>query len=261
MIHFIEKKFFSRFEHLINVFEKFDLKYQVVEVLKTKIKFEPVDTTQIYCWGSVRMAHLAKKYGWTPGSLYNTDHDYRVYSQYYKENMLNWDSQIIGFADDFKEPGFLFHVRPCEDTKTFTGMVSTRSAWDEYVTWRLNGKKSKLKKDTPIQISSLKEIYEEIRFFIVDGKIITASTYRKNDRMFLQENNEPILYDFVNDMIKLYQPANSFVMDIAKTKNGLKIIELNCINCSGFYDVDMQKLVMAIENKFNNYENIYNRTN
>lgn len=43
-----------------------------------------------------------------------------------------------------------------------------------------------------------------------------------------------------------YQPDKAFVIDIANTDNGLKIVELNCINCSGFYEADIQKIIMNL---------------
>lgn len=52
----------------------------------------------------------------------------------------------------------------------------------------------------------------------------------------------------MNDMIKLYQPGRAFVIDVALTDDGLKIVELNCINCSGFYEADIQKIIMSLNN-------------
>ena len=50
-------------------------------------------------------------------------------------------------------------------------------------------------------------------------------------------------------MIKLFELNKGFVMDLALTENGWKIIECGCINCAGFYEADMQTLLMAIEEK------------
>jgi hypothetical protein len=52
-------------------------------------------------------------------------------------------------------------------------------------------------------------------------------------------------------MVDLWQPARAFVIDIALTDDEddgwCKVIEVNNINSSGFYSIDMQKFVMAIE--------------
>ena len=41
---------------------------------------------------------------------------------------------------------------------------------------------------------------------------------------------------------------NTYVIDFCRTDTGLRIIETNCINVSGSYDADFQKLAEAIEN-------------
>lgn len=259
MIFFIEKQFHSKMEQLIKAIEFHGYEYQLVHIVPftKEIVHEPVDHKNIFCFGSVKMAHIASYLGWKPGSLYNANHDYRVYSQYYKENMLNWDSQIIGIGDDFKEPGYLFHARPCEDTKLFTGQIFTKESWNEMVDYHFRNPETqgtmKVDINTPVQISKLKNIYREIRFFIVDKQIVTASQYQLNNRLITErvnEHKEPELFEFANRMIQLYQPADGFVMDIAVTDNGLKIVELNCLNCSGYYDVDLYELTYKVYNFF-----------
>ena len=53
-----------------------------------------------------------------------------------------------------------------------------------------------------------------------------------------------------------YLPAHflniSFVIDICLVDNEWKIVECGCINCAGFYKADLQKLLMSLEDNFNN---------
>ncbi len=255
MLHFLQKNIFKdiHYDNLITTIQKFGYDYQIVEFFpnSTELKYEPIESKNVFCWGSVKLARFANKYNWNPGSLFNENHDYRVYSQYYKENLLNWDSQVINFEDNFIEPGFVFHARPCEDSKSFTGQIFTKESWNEFVLKALNDPISRLKKETPVQISKVKEIYKEVRFFIINGKIITASQYKLGNSMIFEENNESYLHDYVTEMISIYQPAVAFVMDIALCKEGLKIVEINCINSSGFYEINLQKLVFEIHDFFN----------
>ena len=51
-------------------------------------------------------------------------------------------------------------------------------------------------------------------------------------------------------MVDIYQLADAFVIDVCRTKDGLKIVECNCINCSGFYNIDEQKLIVSLEENF-----------
>ncbi len=198
------------------------------------------------------MANIAKDYKWSPGSFLNDNHDYRIYSQYYKENMLNWDSKILQFGDKFEAPGYLFFARPCEDTKTFTGQVFTKESWDEFVQYHLtNGHTTTLCATTSIQVCSLKDIQREIRCWVVKGKVVTASQYRINEKTIYSECTEPFILDYAQSMVDLYCPADAFIIDIAMVDDKLKIVEINCINCAGFYDCNLQKLVEKLEDNFN----------
>lgn len=102
-----------------------------------------------------------------------------------------------------------------------------------------------------VQVASVKNILNEIRFWIVKGKIATASVYNVGGNYYLSDIIDNDAYDFVNQMVSLYQVNDTFVMDICLTDNGYKIVECNCTNSAGFYKSDMQKLIMSLEDTFN----------
>jgi hypothetical protein len=39
---------------------------------------------------------------------------------------------------------------------------------------------------------------------------------------------------------------NNYVLDVFRTDKGLKVGELNCLHCSGWYAINSQKVVAAI---------------
>ena len=53
--------------------------------------------------------------------------------------------------------------------------------------------------------------------------------------------------EFCKRMIDIFQLAKAFIIDVALTDNGCKIVECGCINCAGFYNADIQKLLIALE--------------
>lgn len=92
-----------------------------------------------------------------------------------------------------------------------------------------------MSKDQLIQVGTVKKIYKEARIWIVGSKVVTSSYYRYGANVEYTENVEPEGLEFAQSMVDLYQVADSFVMDICLTTDGWKIVEINCINCSGFY--------------------------
>lgn len=95
----------------------------------------------------------------------------------------------------------------------------------------------------------VKKIYREARFYIVDDKIATYSTYKLGNAIIHTAETPPGMVKFAQRMIDIWCPARTFVIDIALIDSDPpeKIVELRCINAAGFYDIDIQKFVMAIE--------------
>jgi len=254
MFYLIQENTFNEKGHtrLLKALDRLDLLY---EIIKVKPFIEELDFKtnykNIFCFGGLKMSRLAPQYGWNPGVIMTNNHDFTVYRNHYQENLLNYDSKICQFGEDFGWANGPYFIRPCKDTKSFSGQVFDLITWTEF---RYSALKdihySQLTADTLIQVSSTKRIQKEFRFWIVNGKIITGSQYKSGRRPYFNSAVDPEAIYFCEDMLKIYQLANAFVMDIGLVNDQWKIVECGCINCAGFYEADMQKLVMALENTF-----------
>jgi hypothetical protein len=270
MIYAIQEGLFrgNHEERLVNTLRRFDFdvhffkhipftkELQWIQVEHSELKnayrtasfmvpVEPPKGKNVMAFGSVRFSHFAHEFGWKPGSFYNDNHDYRVYSEHYRENMLNWDSRIQRLADPVEEE--FFFARPTGDTKTFKGETYGKKMWEFCVDVALtNGADP----NELVQICSPKEIMQEIRCFVVKGKVITASFYKFGDRVAYQECFDEDILSFAQEMVDHFQLADAFVIDVCRTDKGLKVVECGCINCCGFYDINEQKLIEALEASF-----------
>ena len=257
MYYLIQENTFKEenYNVLAETLNRFNLPYEIIKVRPFLEDFEfKTNRKDIFCFGSVKMSRLAKKYNWFPGSLLNENHDYRVYSKFYKENLLNYDSKIQKFGDNIELD--IFFARPCEDTKTFTGKVFDQYSWNEFKeNFFKSGQISTLTNETEIQISSVKNITKEFRFWIVDNNVVTGSLYRMGSWITRSEVIDEGALEFCKEMIKIYQLADAFVMDICEiiinNNREYKIIECGCINSAGFYKANMSKLIESIEIKWN----------
>ena len=256
MLYIIQKNIFreSNYNLIFVALEKLGLDYEIVEYNDDTASFNfHTERKDVFPFGSVKMAKLSAELDWYPGSLFGKNHDYMIYKDFYKENLLNYDSEIKMFGDELEwNQDEIKFIRPCKDSKLITGGLFTKIKWEDLVN---NRKSSEFFKKSMlfdlIQLGSPKKIYKEARIWVVDGKVITSSYYRFGDNVMYEENVEPEGLEFAQNMINLYQVAEAFVMDICFTPDGWKIVEINCINCSGFYKGDLQKVLIALENKYN----------
>ena len=258
MYYVIQENMFREYHYntLVNYLKRYNLEYETV-------KYRPfggdlqvkTDRKDVWFFGSVNGAQSAMGYGWRPGSLYNDSHDFEAYGPKYGEHMLNHDAIVINADDPLPDtlPEYFF-ARPTKDTKVFSGQMFSKDSWNDYINeLKANSTLGHLTGETKILVAPCKgPIQQEIRCWIVDGKPVTISQYKIGSRvnmLNMDNNGEAIV--FTKDMCKLFCPADAFVLDICLYEDEYKVVEINCINCSGFYDGDMSKLIQALENKFN----------
>ena len=261
MYYIVQEKLYREDEwyDLISALDRLDLEYEIVKLRPFIDDFEfKTDRKDVFCFGSLKMARLTPKYGWNPGCIMTKNHDFNVYKEFYKENLLNYDSKIYKIGDEFTWNGDFF-VRPVLDTKIFNGRPYTMEDWKKESKRLLtNSEKDKengviniVTKDTEIQVSHLKNIQKEFRFFIVGGRIITGSLYKEGYFVRYDNRVDEGAKEFCKKMLDIYQLADSFVMDICLIGDEYKIIECGCINCAGLYKINIQSLLMAIEDYYN----------
>lgn len=152
-----------------------------------------------------------------------------------KHNFINNDA-IICHSKDIKWLEEEYFIRPLEDTKSFNGGIYNKNS---------------LVFEGMILYSTLKHITREYRFFVIDNNIITGSLYKVNGRL----ETSPIIDDhalaFVHTMIEKFNYPG-YVIDVAAIDHEYKIMELNCFNASGFYDINLYKYIMAVEDYYSN---------
>ena len=270
MHYIIQENTFSETNYnvLIDTLEKLKLSYEIVRVLPYVDDIVPLDLitvdenyefksvrNDVFCFGSIKMARVAKKHNWHPGSLLNENHDYRVYSLFYRDNLLNFDSKVQKFSEPIEIEGDFF-VRPCEDSKVFTGKVFNKAEWNTFVSnFFKRGESTTLTNDTEIQVCSSKIITKEWRFWVVGGNVVTGSLYRMGEWINYSELVDGGALEFCKEMVKLFELAEAFVIDICEVLNEdevaqYKIVECGCINSAGFYKSNMPMLIDALETYF-----------
>jgi len=277
MYYLIQENLYSEKHHetLIHNLERMGLEYELVKLIPfvNEIDFK-TDRKDVFVFGAIKMAHIANTFGFVPGSMHNKNHDLEVYGPIYGQHMLNHGSHIMKFDSPLPEDKQwdMFFGRSCEDDKAIPGQVFMRHSWNEYIEQKLDGRKMfedetqeavdermRLLRSKNVMISPLKEIVREVRCWIVGGKVITMSEYKIGRRVVYKNvDHEDWLREIVQHFVDIYQPAEAFVMDVCEVfdenfnNNGeVYIVEINCINCAGFYDGNTQLMLNALEEHFN----------
>lgn len=203
--------------------------------------------------GGYTMARISNKYNWKPGTFNNDNFNYQVWIEKYgKLNMLNGDAIFCKIKDAPEHYNTNIFVRPLHDNKAFSGKVFSIEEFINFKNKIISGeiRYQTLNEETEIIISKPTKIYHENRFYVVDSKIVTHSLYKRAGVIYYDRNVDPVIKEFANDMINIWKPSSSFVIDIADTEYGLKIVELNNINSAGLYDADVYSIIGSFEEAY-----------
>lgn len=208
-------------------------------------KFEPKDTSNIFVLGSYRLSRMATERSFHPGSFSNEHFNYASWTQHWtKDNMLNGE-YLQQKVTEIKIPDHWESVfaRPLEDDKLITGGLFKK----EDLLMALEKKVTENHKDKYLILSEPKTILAEYRFFVIDKKVITGSLYKIRGQLITSDSIDPEAMLYAQQMVDLWTPSTAFVIDIALTDKGPKIIEVNNISSAGLYKSDVSKLVISME--------------
>ena len=107
--------------------------------------------------------------------------------------------------------------------------------------------------ETTILLSDPVKLDSEYRVFVVNRNVVDICLTHVDGHLRpsrIEDSLYTRISEFVNFSMRIYAPHHSFVIDVAFVDNEIKIVEYNCLNCSGFYMINAQKVFKALlENK------------
>lgn len=204
-------------------------------------------------YGSNVMVDVVKNYGWKPGWFDVPDKETDAYG-YFGKDYINSDMLVCN-TDNYIQSLKLFGMYDMEfyfmkpnDQKYFPGTIVDKKMMPFVI--ESQGKHFGTPDVYDICISRVKKIEAEWRFFVVGRTIVDGSKYHAEElKLDVKQGYDPQARTFAENMIGKYHPLkDNFVIDIAKMKNGdYKVVEINCLNSSGFYKVDLKSLLIHLK--------------
>lgn len=230
---------------LFETLKRFGIPHQIVEVAHDTIQPDVSHDGPIIINGSVMLSNIAVKRGWHPGSLMTAAFSYDVWYPLLRHHLLNHDATFTTIADAAPTMERFF-VRPLLDDKSFDGQVMRLKQFRKWQA-KVIKKQGTLDPETKIFYASVKRVGQEHRHFIVDGKVVSSSSYKLNGVANQSHIVDDDIVRFAERMAAIWQPARAFVLDTYLSDDELGIVEMGGICSAGFYQADIQKIVMALD--------------
>lgn len=227
----------EKIKELINILEKAGIDYDLVYPFENKVVkqdktlYHYDDDEKYFVCGSyslTRNVYKERKEAVFSLDKYKFDDFIAIFGS---ENFVNHDAKIVNYKKIVWED-YAYFLRPVNDDKSFNGGVYSKN--------------DVINCHEDVIVAKVKKINKEHRFFIIDGKIVTASLYKVNGLISTSDVIDEGAIEFAESMIKKVN-FPGFVIDIATIGNEYKIVELNCLNASGFYEINLYKLIDSVE--------------
>lgn len=150
---------------------------------------------------------------------------------------LNGEGFLLRASDVGDHLKYPMHLRPDSEDKAFAGKVYSAEDWEDLY--------PSLSPDLQCWASIPQEIEAEWRCWVVDGKVVEISQYRKAGQHFRQAVFDPLLFRQAQAFANSYTPARHVVMDLAEVKGKFRLVEFNPFYSSGWYAADIPKILDA----------------
>lgn len=202
-------------------------------------------------YGSTALINVAADLGWR-GCFFNEGNFKYSAAVANRSDMLNGGVMTVREALsmlDRCQPDDLRFVRPDNDLKSFSGQVLNASYLTHMLRTALAGASTlcnKLSPDDNIVVSEVADIYHEHRWFIVGRKVVSGSLYRDRGQLVLKPVADSCSLYQAQELADIWLPHDCCVMDTAGTDHGTRVVEFNCINCSGMYANDPRTIFNAM---------------
>ncbi|ASV44292.1 hypothetical protein PBI_SCTP2_277 [Salicola phage SCTP-2] len=171
-----------------------------------------------------------------------------------KNYFLNSDAIFVPFGMlkynynvyfEMFDTGKLF-IRPDSGSKTFSGITIEYNDLEHELNTIMQ--LSSMMDHEWIMISSVKDIIDEYRYFIIDGQVIAQTQYMHKSNVYMDtitdDDCDQLAYLVANNSLQI---DVAYVCDIAKLDDGsCRIVEFNSICSSGFYSANIDNIVKSL---------------
>lgn len=212
---------------------------------------------QTCLFGSTKLIKLSlkNKLPTNANIFYDCDKfDANHYVKWLKRHLLNTNAQYIKWGKIknliVDRPVF---VKPSSDIKYFAGRVlepsKSRTVEQQILDHQY------IDSDITDNIicmwttDIIDHIQNEYRVVVIDNKIWDICQYRENDQTIhrkIHDDTANYIMGYVECIQQIYSPHKHYVIDIARVGNTLKVIEYNCLNCSGLYELNRGNIYSTI---------------
>lgn len=197
---------------------------------------------RIVCMGPSFVPRIAIETTWRPGIYFDpATFRWSVMAERWRGLMFTPDGAVTTVREVLEElerSGPLF-VRPDEDSKAFDGGTYADAS-------ELRAALGRNDLAVTVVRGRATAVDAEWRCFVVGGKVIDASEYRRAGSPSFHCGAPARVLDLVDQALARWSPAPVTCIDVASSGGHFGIVEANCFNAARFYAADAGTVLAAV---------------
>lgn len=155
-----------------------------------------------------------------------------------KRHALNWNGSYYLHASQLSEREIGMFCRSNNGDKEWAGQLIKSNADIQLI-------KSQVMEDEMMFVAPKTDIANEWRIWMANGQPMACTKYHNEFCDYIENGgSDDGAVDFSIEIAdRMYEPDERYVIDVAYTPDGYKVIEYNSYSTSGFYDVNPIELI------------------
>lgn len=203
---------------------------------------------KIIPYGSTSLIKMFAKSNLDKSGFFFNEQNLRT-SKWIKElgnKMLNYDAEVMSLAEAMKmEENKIFFMKPDNDLKDFSGCTVNSGGIKKFYN-EVSAGGFTFDTSIPVVLCSPKNTGWEWRLFMIKDRIVASSSYKLKEMLNQTKAVPKEVEYFATNAAQTWRPDDVYVMDICESDDGLKVVEFNCFNASGFYKCDVDAVVKEV---------------
>lgn len=201
------------------------------------------------------VTRVANERRWNPGAFCTVDNYlFSSYSVHLGSFLLNSEYAMLPFGELNRQREWLFNtfgqngsifVRPDSPLKLFTGQIAKSETFDadlEYMAFY------EFPPSSLVVVSSPKQILAEWRFVIVNGRVVTGSEYKRDDKFGTRPDVDENARQYAETVAgNGYQPDPVWILDVCQTDDrSFHLLEIGGFSFADLYASDMDLIAKHV---------------
>jgi hypothetical protein len=226
------------------------------QVLRPTKAIPFADDDSVFVYGSMNLCRwLLSNQKWPKLAWYNFNRlRCQSYYAHWGPFLLQQKREFMPLAEVHRRRDWLYQVfgrddrifiRPDDNTKSFPGGIVERDRFEQW--WELANFYHP-SPDSLAVVAQPQSIEAEWRLVIARRNFVTGSQYRRDGVEEITPGCPPQVMAFAQSMTSAgsFEPHPAYVMDICRTAQGHRLVEIGSICCASLYACDMARVVAAI---------------